>query len=37
VSAAIRECADWHGTPEVVVRRSEPKTLATRIAATVNR
>lgn len=37
VAAAIRECADWHGTPEVVVRRSEPKTLAARMAATVNR
>jgi uncharacterized protein len=37
VSAAIRECADWHRTPEVVVRRSEPKTLAARIATTVNR
>jgi len=37
VAAAIRECADWHRTPEVIVRRSEPKTLAARIAAIVNR
>ncbi|HZT57147.1 MAG TPA: crosslink repair DNA glycosylase YcaQ family protein [Pyrinomonadaceae bacterium] len=37
VAAAIRECAGWHRTPEVVVRRSEPKTLAARIAKAVNR
>lgn len=28
VAAAIRACASWHGTPEVVVRRSEPPELA---------
>lgn len=36
VAAAIRECAAWHRTPEVVVRRSEPKALAARLAAEVN-
>jgi len=24
VASAIRECAAWHGTPEVVIRRAEP-------------
>ncbi|MCA1616383.1 MAG: winged helix DNA-binding domain-containing protein [Acidobacteria bacterium] len=28
VASALGECAAWHGTPEVVVRRSEPKPLA---------
>jgi len=37
VAAAIRECADWHRTPEVVVRQSEPKDVSVRIATTVNR
>jgi uncharacterized protein YcaQ len=37
VAAAIRECADWHRTPEVVVRQSEPKDVSARIATTVNR
>ncbi|HEX8853363.1 MAG TPA: hypothetical protein VF754_07745, partial [Pyrinomonadaceae bacterium] len=37
IAGAIRECAEWHKTPEVVVRRSEPKTLAARIATAVNR
>jgi uncharacterized protein len=37
VAAAIRECAVWHGTPEVVVRRSEPKGVAARIATAANR
>lgn len=37
VAAAIRECADWHRTPEVVVRQSEPKTLAARIGRAVKR
>ena len=31
VAAAIRECAAWHKTPEVVVRRSEPKHVAARL------
>jgi uncharacterized protein YcaQ len=37
VGAAIRECADWHATPEVVVRRSEPRALAARLARAVSR
>jgi uncharacterized protein YcaQ len=28
VATAIRECAAWHKTPEVMVRRSEPKSVA---------
>jgi uncharacterized protein YcaQ len=28
VARAVRECAAWHGTPEVVVRRSDPPRLA---------
>jgi len=27
LSGALRDCAGWHGTPEVVVRRSEPSDL----------
>jgi uncharacterized protein YcaQ len=37
VAAALRECADWHQTPEVVVRRSQPKDVAALIAAAVKR
>src|ERR1043166_9495821 len=37
VGAAIRECADWHATPEVVVRRAEPRALAARLARAVSR
>ena len=28
IAGTLRDCADWHGTPEVVVRRSEPSKLA---------
>jgi uncharacterized protein YcaQ len=28
IAGALRDCADWHGTPEVVARRSEPSELA---------
>jgi len=28
LAGALRDCADWHGTQEVVVRRSEPSELA---------
>ena len=28
IAGTLRDCADWHGTPEVVVRRSEPSELA---------
>jgi uncharacterized protein YcaQ len=27
LSGALRDCADWHGTPEVLVRRSDPSEL----------
>ena len=27
IAGAIQACADWHGTPEVVVRRSDPRSL----------
>jgi tetratricopeptide (TPR) repeat protein len=27
LSGALRDCAGWHGTPEVVVRRSDPSEL----------
>ena len=32
VAGAIRECAAWHGTPEVVVRRSDPPEIANLLA-----
>jgi uncharacterized protein len=28
ISRALRDCASWHGTPEVLVRRSDPSELA---------
>jgi uncharacterized protein len=28
IAGALRECADWHGTPELLVRRSDPPELA---------
>jgi uncharacterized protein YcaQ len=31
VAAAIRECAAWHKTPEVIVRESEPRGVARRV------
>lgn len=31
LAAALRECAAWHRTPKVVVRRSEPKGIAARL------
>lgn len=33
VARAIRECAAWHGTPTVVVRRTDPPALAPRLIA----
>ncbi|WP_323028831.1 winged helix-turn-helix domain-containing protein [Castellaniella defragrans] len=33
VAGAIRRCADWHGTPEVRVRRTEPADLLPRLRA----
>jgi hypothetical protein len=31
VAGALRECAAWHGTPNVVVRQSDPPEIAARI------
>ena len=28
IAGALRECAAWHRTPEIVVRRSDPPELA---------
>ncbi|MEW5926545.1 MAG: crosslink repair DNA glycosylase YcaQ family protein [Gemmatimonadota bacterium] len=33
LARALRECAAWHGTPEVVVRASDPPALAERLRA----
>ena len=33
VARAIQACADWHGTPEVQVRRSDPRELAAGLRA----
>jgi uncharacterized protein YcaQ len=33
LARALRECAAWHGTPEVVVRASDPPELAARVRA----
>jgi uncharacterized protein YcaQ len=33
VAAALRECAEWHKTPEVVVRHSDPTELALSLSA----
>jgi uncharacterized protein YcaQ len=35
LAGALRGCASWHGTPEVVVRRSAPPELAGRIQVAV--
>jgi uncharacterized protein YcaQ len=28
IAGALRGCAEWHGTPEILVRRSDPPELA---------
>jgi uncharacterized protein YcaQ len=28
IAAAIEECAAWHGTPRIVIQRSQPRALA---------
>lgn len=33
VARAIRECANWHGTPSITVRRSDPPPLAAKLTA----
>ncbi len=35
LAGALRACAGWHGTPEVVVRRSDPRDLAKPLQAAV--
>ena len=35
VAGALRECAAWHGTPEVVIRRSDPPEIANLLAEEV--
>jgi uncharacterized protein YcaQ len=35
IAGAIRECAAWHRTPDVVVRASEPKGFAKRLMKAV--
>jgi uncharacterized protein len=37
LAAAMRECAVWHKTPEVVVRQSEPAAVAKRLMKVVGR
>jgi uncharacterized protein YcaQ len=36
LARAVRECAAWHQTPEVVVRRSDPPELASRLTSLLN-
>ena len=36
VAAALRECAAWHKTPEVIVRQSEPSGVAARLQKAVD-
>jgi hypothetical protein len=33
IAAAIAECAAWHGTPRVTIRRAEPRSFAARLRA----
>ena len=33
VARALRECAAWHGTPRIVIRRSDPPALAAKLTA----
>jgi hypothetical protein len=35
VAGAIRACAEWHETPEIVVRRSDPRPVATELRRTL--
>jgi len=36
LAGALRDCAAWHGTPEVIVRRSDPPELADRLEPLLN-
>lgn len=33
VARALRECAEWHGTPRITIRRGEPASLAAKLSA----
>ena len=35
ITGALRDCAGWHGTPEVLVRRSDPQELAGSLRARI--
>ncbi len=35
LAGTLRDCAGWHGTPEILVRRSDPATLAEPLRAAV--
>jgi uncharacterized protein len=35
LAGTLRDCAGWHGTPEVVVRRSHPSELAGSLQARI--
>jgi hypothetical protein len=35
IARAVRECAAWHGTPRIAVRRSNPPAFAEKLAAAV--
>jgi uncharacterized protein YcaQ len=35
LAGALRGCADWHGTPEIVVRRSDPPELVEQLHAMI--
>lgn len=37
IAAALSECAEWHGTPEVVVRESDPPGIAARLQKAIQR
>ncbi len=36
VARAVRECAAWHGTPRIAVRRSNPPAFAAKLSAAVD-
>jgi hypothetical protein len=33
VARALRECADWHGTPRIAIRRGDPPAFAAKLAS----
>ena len=37
IATAIGECAAWHGTPRVVIERSQPRALAALVTKAVTR